>query len=341
MNTADSIGTDSEDIAPLDEYAVTVLLVDDQSTVVEVIRRALAAQPNFYFYHSRDAREAIGLAERVNPTVILQDLVLPGIDGLTLVERYRANPVTMDVPVIVLSAEETPAVKSEAFKRGASDYLIKPPDPVELVARLEHHSKAYLNQIQRDEAYHALREAQQDLMKLNTELQRLTKVDGLTGLCNRRFLDDYLATEWKRAIRQQDPLSVLMIDVDHFKRYNDTYGHLAGDEVLKKVATAIKQSFSRPADLGARFGGEEFMAVLPKIAPAGARHIAEKLRCAVEDLRLPHSASTTAHYVTVSIGVASTIPPRNGPLTALIEAADAALYEAKKAGRNRVAVSPV
>lgn len=121
--------------------------------------------------------------------------MLPGVDGLTLVERYRTNPFTSGVPVIVLSSEETLAVKSEAFKLGASDYLVKPPDRVELIARLRHHSRAYLNQVQRDEAYRSLHDAQQQLMQLNSELQRLTKVDGLTGLSSRRYLDDYLATE--------------------------------------------------------------------------------------------------------------------------------------------------
>ncbi len=328
---------DCAGILPADDYSVTVLLVDDQATVGHVIRRALGDLPNFYFYHCANPQEAISLAERINPTVILQDLVLPGIDGLTLVERYRANPFTLDVPVIVLSSEEKAAVKSEAFKLGASDYLVKPPDPVELIARLRHHTKAYLNQVQRDEAYRSLHEAQQQLMQLNTELQRLTKVDGLTGLCNRRYLDDYLLIEWKRAVREQTALSVLMIDVDCFKPYNDTYGHLCGDEVLKKVATAIRQSLSRPADVAARFGGEEFIGILPNTALAGARHVAEKVRRIVEALRIPHSASGAGAHVTISIGVASAIPRRDTPLTDLLEAEDVALYRAKKAGKNRVA----
>lgn len=129
---------------------------------------------------------------------------------------------------------------------------------------------------------------------------------------------------------------MLMIDVDHFKRYNDTHGHLAGDEVLKHVATAIRGSLARPADLAARFGGEEFIAVLPNTALAGARYVAEKARQAVENLRIRHDASTASKYVTVSIGVASTTPQRDRPLTDLLEAADVALYEAKN-GRNRIA----
>ncbi len=339
MAVSQLVQTDSDPISPIGEYAVTVLLVDDQATVGHVIRRALGDQPNFYFYHCANPQEALSLAERINPTVILQDLVLPGIDGLTLVKQYRHNPFTADVPVIVLSSEDQARVKSDAFRIGASDYLVKPPDPVELIARLRHHTRAYLNQVQRDEAYRSLHEAQQQLMQLNGELQRLTKVDGLTGLSNRRYLDDYLVTEWRRAVRAQAPLSVLMMDVDYFKPYNDTYGHLAGDEVLKKVALAVRNSLARPGDLAARFGGEEFMAVLPNTTAVGSRHVAERVRSAIAELRIPHSASSAAEYITVSIGVGSAMPKREGPMTDMLEAADTALYQAKKAGRNRVAGS--
>lgn len=318
-------------------YAMTVLLVDDQAMIGELIKLTLRDEPNHYFYHCLDPHEAMEVAERVNPTVIVQDLLMPGVDGLTLVERYRANPATADVPVIVLSSTEKPAVKSEAFRVGASDYLIKPANPIELLARLRHHSRSYLNQIQRDEAYRALHEAQQQLIELNAELQRLTKADGLTGLSNRRYLDEYLDAEWKRGARDQNSLGVLMIDVDYFKRYNDTYGHVAGDDVLKKVADVIRASFSRPADLAGRFGGEEFMVILPNTNTAGATHVAEKIRAAVEGLCIPHDASSAADYVTVSIGATSLVPQRDVAPTTLIEAADAALYQAKKAGRNRIA----
>jgi two-component system chemotaxis family response regulator WspR len=340
MAIVDLARVDSQSNPPTNnEDVVTVLLVDDQAIVGAAVRYTLRDQPHFRFHHCTDPHEALGLAKQINPTVILQDLVMPGVDGLTLVEQYRASPVTQEVPVIVLSSTDSPAVKSEAFRRGANDYLIKPTDPVELIARLRHHAKSYLNFIRREEAYRALRETQRQFIELNAELQRLSKIDGLTGLNNRRCLDIYLETEWKRSARDKKPLALLMIDVDYFKRYNDTYGHLAGDDVLKRVAATIRETLSRPADFTARFGGEEFIGVLPNTGLTGAKHVADKVRRAVEELHIEHSASAATGYVTISIGVASMDAKRDGTLTALVEAADVALYEAKKLGRNRVFVS--
>lgn len=319
-----------------DDYPIVVLLVDDQPMVGEMVRRALMDQPNLVFHYCPDGSKAVACAEQFQPTVILQDLLLPDIDGLTLVRQYRANPLTKDVPVIVLSVKEDAVSKSEAFQQGATDYIVKLPDPIELVARIRHHSKAYLNQIQRDNAYRALNESQQQLVIMNIELQRLNNIDGLTGLSNRRYLDEYLATEWKRGLREQTALSVVMIDVDEFKRYNDTYGHLAGDEVLKNLAGIIRYSVARPADMVARFGGEEFIAVLPNTDLAGAHQVAEKMRCRLEEFEIPHKTATAASYVTISAGVASMIPRKSKASADLVAGADAALYEAKSAGRNRV-----
>src|ERR1700735_1182589 len=194
-----------EDLNIAPEYAVRVLLVDDQAMIGEAVRRALAQQPNLEFRYCGNSGDAIATAEAFNPTVILQDLVMPGMDGLALVHRYRANPLTKDIPIIVLSTKEEPTIKGEAFALGANDYLIKLPDAIELIARIRHHSKAYLNQLQRDEAYLALHESQRKLMEINIELQRLTNVDGLTGLSNRRYFDEFLETQWKLALREHTP----------------------------------------------------------------------------------------------------------------------------------------
>jgi two-component system chemotaxis family response regulator WspR len=322
--------------AAANDYVVKVLLVDDQAIVGETIRRALAEQPNIEFRYCPNPAEAVELAEKTKPTVILQDLVMPGIDGLELVRQYRANPLTRDIPIIVLSTKEEPKVKSEAFACGANDYLIKVPDAIELIARVRHHSKAYLNQLQRDAAYLALHDSQRKLMEINSELERLTNVDGLTGLSNRRYFDEYMGAQWKLAVRNQAPLSILMIDVDNFKSYNDTYGHLAGDEVLKGVAASMQGSFVRPTDLTARFGGEEFVVILPATALASLQPLGERVRRNVEDLQIPHSGSTVGGFVTISVGGASTIPQIEKPFLSLVEAADASLYCAKEGGRNRV-----
>jgi two-component system chemotaxis family response regulator WspR len=319
-----------------EEYAVRVLLVDDQAMVGEAVRRALMGQPGLDFHYCSDPVQAVEIAMKVKPTVILQDLVMPGVDGLTLVREYRANPAVKDVPIIVLSTKEEPAVKSQAFAAGANDYLVKLPDKIELIARIGYHSKAYQIQLQRDDAYRALGESQSQLVQKNQELQRLTNVDGLTGLNNRRYFDKSLEAEWQRAVRGQHPVAILMIDVDHFKQYNDSYGHLAGDEALKQVADAIRKITLRLTDHSARYGGEEFVMILSATDKDGALCVGEKIRSGVERMQVPHAASSAGAFLTVSIGGASMIPQRGQSSLLLIDAADKALYEAKHAGRNRV-----
>ena len=319
-----------------DAYPIVVLLVDDQAMVGEMVRRALAGQPDIALHHCLQANDAMTQAELLGPSVILQDLLLPDADGLDLVRAYRANPRFRDVPVIVLSVKEEPAVKSDSFRVGANDYLVKLPDPVELVARIRHHAKAYLNQIQRDQAYRALRESQEQLVVMNVELLRLSNCDSLTGLANRRYFNDLMATEWRRAVRAREPLALVMIDVDDFKRYNDTYGHLAGDDVLRSVAGIIQDGAARPSDVAARFGGEEFILVLPNTEFDGAIYVAEKLRKALDLLAIEHTAASCNAHVTVSAGVACTVPLLGDSFERLIGAADAALYDAKRNGRNRV-----
>lgn len=333
---AEPIPTEPGAAPPVPEYAAMVLLVDDQVIIGEAIRRMLADQPDIEFHYCSDPEQALKYAEEIRPTVILQDLVLPGVDGLTLVGEYRARPAMRDVPIIMLSTREDAATKRDSFKAGADDYLVKLPDPIEIIARIRHHSRAYLNQLQRDEAYRALRESQQKLMEANLELQRLSTVDGLTSLANRRHFNSCLEAEWLRASRQQQALALLMIDVDDFKAYNDRYGHLAGDEVLKRVAETMVLHARRSTDLTARFGGEEFAVILPMTPLAGAQQQAQTLCDAIAALQLPHLGSTTGSCVTISVGCAAWVPSRGDSPSLLIGAADFALYDAKHGGKNRV-----
>src|ERR1044072_3785371 len=170
------------------QYHAMVLLVDDQAMVCEAVRRALAGQSDIDFHYCPDAREAIPIANQIKPTVILQDLVMPGLDGLTLVKQFRANPATRDTPIIVLSTNENPQVKGQAFALGANDYLVKLPDRIELIARIRYHSRAYLNQLQRDAAYRALRESQQQLIENNSELVALNQKLEEATLAKSEFL---------------------------------------------------------------------------------------------------------------------------------------------------------
>ena len=160
-----TLGAEPARTAAVPDYHVMVLLVDDQAMVCEAVRRALVNQPDIDFHYCADARDAITVANQIKPTVILQDLVMPGIDGLTLVNQYRTNPGTRDTPIIVLSTNENPQVKGQAFALGANDYLVKLPDKIELIARIRYHSRAFLNVLQRDAAYRALRESQQRLTR--------------------------------------------------------------------------------------------------------------------------------------------------------------------------------
>jgi two-component system chemotaxis family response regulator WspR len=321
---------------PPDDYKMMVLLVDDQVLVAEAVRRALQGEPHIDFHYCAEAEDAVRLAAQTSPTVILQDLVMPGVDGLTLVRQYRQYQATRDIPVIVLSSKEDAAIKSAAFAAGADDYLVKLPDAIELVARVRYHSRSYINLLQRNAAYKALRESQQKLQESNLELQRLSNTDGLTGIANRRYFDRYLAAEWRRARREKNPLSLLLVDVDNFKLYNDSFGHVAGDEVLRRMAATLDAACRRPADLAARFGGEEFVLILPATTAGGARLIAEKLRRAVEDLAIPHAPASANAWITISGGVATVVPNEQEEPSSLVESADLALYRAKNGGKNRI-----
>lgn len=321
-------------------HRLVVLLVDDQPIIGEAVRRALASEIDIDFHYCAQADQAVAAAESLRPNVIMQDLVMPNVDGMTLLHHYRIHPMLKNVPVIVLSSKEDALVKSQAFATGATDYLVKLPDSIELIARVRHHARAYLNQIERDEAYRVLSEHQKRLLELNETLRRLSDVDGLTGLNNRRYLDSYLDVEWRRSVREATEFSVLMLDVDNFKRYNDYYGHLAGDEVLKEVATVMRQSVQRPADLTARYGGEEFTVVLPATPAEGALSIAERICTGVRALALPHREAPSER-VTVSVGAATASPARGDGYASLLRAADMALYVAKRSGKDRAVYRPL
>ena len=177
---------------------------------------------------------------------------------------------------------------------------------------------------------------EQALQKVNQKLERLVNVDGLTGVSNRRHFDDYLAREWRRLKREQQPLSLILCDVDHFKLYNDSYGHLQGDDCLRQVAQTIAQVLNRPADLIARYGGEEFALILPNTDLLGAQEVAKKVQQAIRELKLPHKSSQTSQFVTISMGIGSQIPNQDQPVEDLISTTDQALYQAKAQGRDRI-----
>lgn len=325
-------------IQPL-ERMIMVMLVDDQSFVAEMLQRQLSGEKDINFHYCQDPSQAISIAEKIGPTVILLDFTMPEIDGLTLCHYFRAHPSNRDIPIIMLSSNDDPATKAQAFEAGANDYLVKLPDSIELIARLRYHSAAYINKLQRDDAYRALRASQMALEELNMKLIKLANIDSLTGLANRRHFDERLSTEWMRAMRNRKPLTLFMFDIDLFKLYNDNNGHLEGDECLKQIASAAERRIRRPADTVARYGGDEFIVLLPETDASGALAVAEALRADVENLHIANSGSTVSPYVTITLGVTTIVPRVNSTPDQGLKLVDNALYQAKEAGRNRISVS--
>jgi len=299
-----------------------ILLVDDQAIIAAAIRNMLKDDTDFELHHCDQGSDAIRVASALNPTVILQDLVMPDMDGLQLVSYYQRIPATQNIPIIVLSSKEDGEIKAQAFEAGANDYLVKLPNKIELLARLRYHNRT---RIERMELQLALK-----------ELERISTTDGLTQIANRRHFNDSLEKEWKLALRNQQQLSIVLMDIDFFKQYNDHYGHQAGDDCLIQVAASLKSSLKRPSDLIARYGGEEFVAIFPNTPLNGAEILAESLRKHVQDLQLKHEYGTDAGYVTISLGVATVVPNQNLNADDLLKIADDGLYIAKKEGRNRI-----
>ena len=341
--------TQAETPAPMQAGAAqaeraVVLLVDDQPMVGEAIRRMLLDQPDIEYQYCSKGSLAVDTAERLRPTVILQDLVMPDVDGLTLVSLYRASSVIRDTPVIVLSSKEDPAIKRDAFQGGANDYLVKLPDKIELVARIRLHSKAFVTQIQRDAAYRSLTESQrqlvlsnsqleeriQELQAVRDELSRLVSTDSMTGLYSRRRWLELAATEFSRHRRHKRPLTLLMADLDFFKRINDTHGHDIGDEVIRRFA-AVLRGMGRDSDLPGRLGGEEFAVLLPETPLAGAEEVARRVVAACRTTHVP--IPTGQVTFTCSLGVAEAIEI-DSTVEDTLRRGDAALYEAKRGGRD-------
>lgn len=333
MNTTVGIETEEQPVVAMESPRVRVLLVDDQMIIAEAVRRMLQTQIDIDFHWVKSGVDALQTALHWKPTVVLQDLVMPDIDGFAVVAQFRQDEVLQFVPIIVLTTQEDPQTKAKGFSSGANDYLVKLPDQLELLARLRYHSGAYVRRLERNEAFRALRESERQLAQANIKLQQLAEIDGLTGISNRRRFDDVLNLEWLRAQRHQHSLALLMCDIDFFKLFNDLHGHLAGDQCLRKVAAALHESLRRPGDLAARYGGEEFSLVLPNTDLEGALAIAEVCRQRVEALGMQNQQD---RVVTLSIGVACMVPAVKATPNDLIERADGALYEAKKTGRNRV-----
>lgn len=321
---------------------MSILIVDDSSdsrVLTEAFLKGAGYADIVSCGSAADALLILGLPGEVSPNreveIILMDIMMPGMDGIELTTIIKSNEAFKDIPVIMLTAKDTARDLQLAFAAGAVDYISKPFDKDELRARVRSALRLKHETDRRKSREKELLETMKQLAAANSMLQALSVLDGLTNIANRRFLDHYLDEEWRRAIRSGVCLSVIMADIDHFKLYNDKYGHQKGDEVIRKVADTLKEAVHRPADLVARYGGEEFAVVLQDTGKEGGMLIAENICQNIFSLRITHDESSFG-FVSLSLGVASVVPTVGLSPGMLIAKADKALYKAKEKGRNRV-----
>lgn len=300
-------------VKPMLRSLPKLLLVDDQPVNIQTLYQIFADDHEVFMATSGE--QALALCRDKQPDLVLLDVIMPGMDGLETCQRLKEDADTADIPVIFVTSQNSPEEETHGLEVGAVDFISKPVNPAVVRARVK---------------------TQLTLKAQTDALRMLASLDGLTGVPNRRIFDERLDAEWRACRRSGSPLSLLMVDVDHFKLYNDHYGHLDGDQCLKVIASALASSVERGRDMLARFGGEEFVCLLPDTDLEGAKHIAEKLRQAVEGLAIPHVESKTAATVTVSLGVATTAECDALEPPDLLKVADEQLYLAKQSGRNRV-----
>ena len=306
-----------------------VMVVEDSKVTMKALGNYLGRMGITNLLTAVTGQAAIEIFRKDRPDIILLDAILPDIDGFDIAMRMREMERGDEWTAIIFL---TSMAKDEDLARGievgGDDYLMKPISEVVLKAKMR--AMRRLVEMQR-----SLVNVTQELDAANKELQRLSTTDGLTGIANRRMFDELVVREWRRCTRMKQPISLVMIDVDHFKKYNDAYGHQAGDECLKAVAAQVARASPRASDLAARYGGEEFVLVLGETTIDGAKWVANLIRQHVADLNMPHAASPLRR-VTISCGAASIMPRDDLPLETLLKAADEALYKAKAQGRNTV-----
>jgi len=321
---------------------VRFLVVDDERDILSLISLMLTTAGYPDVVEATSAEEAyaylrLGEPERAPADVdlVLMDMTLPGDDGTAAVARIRADARYRDIPMIMVTAHNEDATLQRAFDAGVTDYIRKPFGRVEFLARVRAAAALKQELDQRKARERDLIRTAEQLQATQQVLERLSLSDGLTGLANRRCFDDTLSREWERAQRDFTSVGLVMCDLDYFKAYNDSYGHPAGDQVLRSVAQALEGAIHRTADIAARYGGEEFVILLPETDAEGARVVAELARGAVQAMALPHREGI-ARVVTVSMGVAAIRPSHGARAAQLVADADEALYRAKQQGRNRV-----
>ena len=290
-----------------------ILIVDDVPANIKLLGEALRTDHDIFIATSGE--KALEIALNQLPDLVLLDVMMPEMDGYEVCRRLKEDDRTKGIPVIFITAKDQSEDELRGLEVGAVDYVTKPFYlPI---------AKARVN-------------TQLRLRSKEELLERLANLDGLTEIPNRRSFDEYLDQEWRRARRNETPLSLILMDIDFFKKFNDNYGHGAGDTCLRQVAQALRGVLQRAGDMVARYGGEEFVAVLPETRLEAAAAVAEKMRAIVAALSIPHLFSEAGDTVSLSLGVADAVPAEGSSVAELLRAADSNLYRAKESGRNRV-----
>lgn len=290
----------------------TILIVDDTAANIRVLAGIL--ENEYEILVATSGKDAITLAKNEEVDLVLLDVMMPEMDGYEVCKILKSSTKTSKIPVIFVTALNSTEAEVKGLQIGAVDFISKPFNALAVQARVRTHIKLY---------------------KQTLLLEEISKKDGLTGISNRREYDEKIQIEWSRAQRNGTELSMLMMDIDFFKQYNDTYGHGMGDECLRKISHAIDKMPKRAIDLFARYGGEEFVLLLPDTPAKSACDMAQKIQNAIAELQIAHKASSVNEYVTLSIGIASMLPKENEIFLQLQTQSDEALYSAKNQGRNR------
>ncbi|MEI6065749.1 MAG: diguanylate cyclase [Methylococcaceae bacterium] len=290
----------------------SLLLVDDSPYDLATLATFLT---EYHLFTATNGLQALSIANQEQPDLILLDIGLPDMTGYEICQQLKQQPNTKNIPVIFVSGLTEEGDEAQGFEAGAVDYITKPIRPSIVRARVA---------------------IQLMIKKQHEQLLLTANTDMLTGIANRRHFETVVQNEWNRALRYQKPLCLIMIDVDYFGHYNDLYGHAAGDDCLKAIANSLDMTLRRGGDMVARWGGEEFVCLLPEMPLEQAIKLAEKILHRIHGLRITHAGSTVNDYVTASLGLAALDISHHTAWQTLLKQADQALYRAKNQGRNRL-----
>ena len=292
----------------------SVLIVDDENLQIKALAHLLESE--YTIYIAKNGEAALDIAEKHSPDLILLDILMPGMDGYETLSHLKSNSRTSGIPVVFTTGLRDEEDEARGLEHDVADYITKPFNPKIVPLRVRNLIKI-INQMR--------------------AIERLSRIDQLSNIPNRRYFVERIEADWGSSIRKFQPLSILILDIDFFKKYNDTYGHQQGDNAIKEAARVITDSLHRPGDFAARYGGEEFVVLLPDTDQSGAVQIAERIRLNIEAAEIPkHESTDEVTKITVSIGINTIVPKVSDSMDLFISRADNALYTSKENGRNQV-----